>query len=168
MTTEMLQLARANAARAGTTNVEFLQGTIEAVSLLDASVDVVISNCVINLSINKPAVFAEAFGCCARASALVSPTASPRTTCLRRSGRTGQLRRLHHRRLFHARIPRRSHRRRGLPTSPTRDSHSVAESIHSAIVRATKPTFQHCRGPSQKFILIVTESSHLKRRDICI
>jgi arsenite methyltransferase len=61
MTTEMLRLARANAARAGTTNVEFLQGTIEAVPLPDASVDVIISNCVINLSTNKPAGFAEAF-----------------------------------------------------------------------------------------------------------
>jgi len=61
MTTEMIQLARANAARAGATNVEFLQGTIEAVPLPDASVDVVISNCVINLSTDKPAVFAEAF-----------------------------------------------------------------------------------------------------------
>jgi arsenite methyltransferase len=61
MTTEMVQLARANAARAGASNVEFLQGSIEAVPLPDASVDVIISNCVINLSTDKPAVFAEAF-----------------------------------------------------------------------------------------------------------
>ncbi len=61
MTTEMVQLARANAARAGATNVEFLQGTIETVPLPDTSVDVIISNCVINLSTDKPAVFAEAF-----------------------------------------------------------------------------------------------------------
>jgi SAM-dependent methyltransferase len=59
MTPEMLQLARANAAKAGVTNVEFLEGTIEAVPLPDESVDVVISNCVINLSLDKPAVFAE-------------------------------------------------------------------------------------------------------------
>lgn len=61
MTEEMLTLARANAAQAGVTNVEFLQGTIEAIPLPDSSIDVIISNCVINLSTDKPAVFAEAF-----------------------------------------------------------------------------------------------------------
>ncbi|HEX6844760.1 MAG TPA: arsenite methyltransferase [Actinomycetota bacterium] len=59
MTDEMLALARANAAQAGATNVEFLQGLIEDVPLPDASVDVVISNCVINLSTDKPAVIRE-------------------------------------------------------------------------------------------------------------
>jgi arsenite methyltransferase len=61
MTAEMLELARANQARAGATNVEFLEGRIEDVPLPDASVDVVMSNCVINLSPDKDAVFAEAF-----------------------------------------------------------------------------------------------------------
>jgi len=61
MTDEMLELARANAAKAGARNVEFLKGTIEAVPLPDASVDVVISNCVINLSTDKSAVLAEMF-----------------------------------------------------------------------------------------------------------
>jgi SAM-dependent methyltransferase len=60
MTPEMLQLARANQARAGVTNVEFLEGRIEAIPLPDQAVDVVVSNCVINLSTDKPAVFAEA------------------------------------------------------------------------------------------------------------
>jgi SAM-dependent methyltransferase len=59
MTDEMLDLARRNAADAGVTNVEFLRGDIEDVPLPDASIDVVISNCVINLSVDKPAVFAE-------------------------------------------------------------------------------------------------------------
>jgi len=59
MTEEMLSLARANAERAGATNVEFLRGLIEDVPLPDASVDVVISNCVINLSTDKPAVIHE-------------------------------------------------------------------------------------------------------------
>ncbi len=59
MTDEMLALARDNAAKAGATNVEFLQGYIEAIPLPAASVDVVISNCVINLSTDKPAVIAE-------------------------------------------------------------------------------------------------------------
>jgi arsenite methyltransferase len=59
MTPEMLALARRNAAEAGATNVEFLEGRIEAIPLADASVDVVISNCVVNLSVDKPAVFRE-------------------------------------------------------------------------------------------------------------
>jgi arsenite methyltransferase len=60
MTDEMLELARANQRRAGAENVEFLEGTIEEVPLPDRSVDVIISNCVINLSGDKPAVFREA------------------------------------------------------------------------------------------------------------
>src|SRR5215469_6676030 len=61
MTDDMLTLARANAAKAGASNVEFLKGEIEAVPLPDTAVDVVISNCVINLSVDKPAVLAEMF-----------------------------------------------------------------------------------------------------------
>ncbi|MCL1838024.1 MAG: arsenite methyltransferase [Propionibacteriaceae bacterium] len=61
MTDEMLELARANAAKAGISNVEFLKGTIEDVPLPDGCVDVVISNCVINLSVDKPKVFADMF-----------------------------------------------------------------------------------------------------------
>jgi len=61
MTDEMLELARRNAVEAGATNVEFLRGHIEGIPLPDASVDVVISNCVINLSGDKPAVFAEMY-----------------------------------------------------------------------------------------------------------
>jgi arsenite methyltransferase len=59
MTEEMLALARANAAERGVANVHFLKGEIEDVPLPAASVDVVISNCVINLSTDKPAVFRE-------------------------------------------------------------------------------------------------------------
>ena len=61
MTPEMLSLARANAAEAGATNVEFREGTIEDLPLPDGAVDVVISNCVINLSADKAAVLREAF-----------------------------------------------------------------------------------------------------------
>jgi arsenite methyltransferase len=61
MTAEMLDLARASARAAGTENVEFLRGQIEAIPLPDRSVDVIISNCVINLSTDRPAVFAESF-----------------------------------------------------------------------------------------------------------
>ena len=61
MTDEMLELARRNAAEAGVTNVEFRKGHIEDIPLDDATVDVVISNCVINLSGDKPAVLREMF-----------------------------------------------------------------------------------------------------------
>jgi arsenite methyltransferase len=59
MTDEMLALARRNAAEAGTTNVEFLKGHIESIPLPADSIDVVISNCVVNLAADKRAVFAE-------------------------------------------------------------------------------------------------------------
>ena len=61
MTDEMLTLARANQQNAGATNVEFLKGEIEHIPLPDNSVDVIISNCVINLSADKDRVIAEAF-----------------------------------------------------------------------------------------------------------
>ena len=59
MTDEMLTLARRNAAEAGATNVEFLKGTIEAIPLPADSIDVVISNCVVNLAADKSSVFGE-------------------------------------------------------------------------------------------------------------
>jgi SAM-dependent methyltransferase len=61
MTPEMLRLARANQAKTGLSNVEFRLGEIEHLPVADASVDVVISNCVINLSPDKPQVFREAY-----------------------------------------------------------------------------------------------------------
>jgi SAM-dependent methyltransferase len=61
MTEAMLRRARANAARLNAANVEFRQGQIEALPVADGSVDTVISNCVINLSPDKPRVFAEIF-----------------------------------------------------------------------------------------------------------
>ncbi len=61
MTDEMLELARRNAAAAGAGNVEFLKGEIEAIPLPDESVDVIISNCVINLAADKRTVLGEAF-----------------------------------------------------------------------------------------------------------
>ena len=60
MTDEMLELARANAAEAGVENVEFVKGYLEDMPLKEASIDVVISNCVINLSGDKPRVLREA------------------------------------------------------------------------------------------------------------
>ncbi len=80
MTEEMLALARANAAEAGVANAHFLKGQIEAVPLPADSVDVVVSNCVINLSTDKPAVFGElARVLRAGRPDSESPTSSPRT-----------------------------------------------------------------------------------------
>ena len=61
MTAEMLEIARTNQRNAGVTNAEFLEGTIEAIPLPEASVDVIVSNCVINLSTDKDQVLREAF-----------------------------------------------------------------------------------------------------------
>jgi arsenite methyltransferase len=61
MTDEMLALARENQRKAGLTNVEFLKGEIENIPLPDNSIDVIVSNCVINLSVDKDRVFREAF-----------------------------------------------------------------------------------------------------------
>ncbi len=61
MTDDMLELARENQRKSGLTNVEFLKGAIEQIPLPDKSVDVILSNCVINLSADKPQVLREAF-----------------------------------------------------------------------------------------------------------
>ena len=101
MTDEMLDLARRNAADAGAENVEFLKGYIEDVPLPDASVDVIISNCVINLSADKAQ---GVRGDAARAPAGRSD----------RDQRRRRVRRPHARRAGRAREPRRVHRRRAL------------------------------------------------------
>jgi SAM-dependent methyltransferase len=79
MTEEMLALARRNAAEAGATNVEFLKGQIEAIPLPAETIDVVISNCVVNLSTDKPAVFAETYRVlrCAEALSNTTPSRTP-------------------------------------------------------------------------------------------
>ena len=74
MTDEMLELARKNASEAGLENVEFYKGYIEEIPLADESVDVVISNCVLNLSGDKPQVSARPPGSCAPAGGSRSPT----------------------------------------------------------------------------------------------
>lgn len=140
MTDEMLSVALANAKKAGATNVEFLKGTIEAIPLPATTVDVVISNCVINLSTDKPAVFAETFrvlvpggriGVC---DIVADDTLTPEQRAERGeyvSCIAGAL-------SF-------SEYRGGLEAAGFADieitpAHQVADGMYSAIIRATKPT----------------------------
>ncbi len=139
MTDEMLTLARANASAAGVTNVHFLKGLIEAIPLAAESVDVVISNCVVNLSPEKPKVLAEIM------------------RVLRPGGRVGISDVVAEDRLSPAdRAERGSHvgciagalseseYRGGLTAVGLTDvevefTHGVADGIHGAIIRARKP-----------------------------
>lgn len=144
MTTEMLELARANAVKATASNVEFLRGAIEAVPLPDASVDVVISNCVINLSTDKPAVFAEAFRVLRPGGRLgVSDiVAEDELTADQRAERGSYVG------CIAGALSMREYRA-GLVAAGFIDisitpTHPVAEGMHSAIIRAVKPTVSCC------------------------
>ncbi|SHG22165.1 arsenite methyltransferase [Streptoalloteichus hindustanus] len=139
MTEEMLALAVANAARAGVANVEFLKGAIEAIPLPSNTIDVVISNCVINLSVDKPAVFAETFrvlrpGGRIRVTDVVSDDDLTPAQRAARGDYVGCI----------AGALSFSEYRQGLETAGFADieitaTHPVADGLHSAIVRATKP-----------------------------
>jgi len=139
MTDEMLQLALANARKARATNVEFLKGTMEAIPLPANSVDVVISNCVINLSTEKPAVFAETFRVLKPGGRIgVSDVvADDSLTAARRAERgdyagciAGALSFTEYREGLLA---------AGFTGVEITSTHSVADGMHAAIVRATKP-----------------------------
>jgi arsenite methyltransferase len=140
MTDDMLVLARQNAAEAGAGNVEFVKGTIEAVPLPDASVDVVISNCVINLSVDKPAVLAEMFrvlmpGGRIGISDIVAEDQMSPADRVAAGSYTGCI----------AGALSRAEYLSGLAaagfTDPTvRFTHEAAPGMHSAIIRAVKPT----------------------------
>jgi arsenite methyltransferase len=139
MTEEMLALARANAAKAGATNVEFLKGTIENIPLPASTVDVVISNCVINLSVDKPAVFAEAFRVLVPGGRIgvTDVVADDSLTAAQRAERgsyvgciAGALSFTEYRQGLEA---------AGFTGVEVTSTHEVADGMHSAIVRATKP-----------------------------
>lgn len=139
MTEEMLALAAANARKAGASNVEFLKGGIEAIPLPAHSIDVVISNCVINLSTDKPAVFAETYRVLVPGGriGITDVVADDALTPAQRAERgdyvgciAGALSFAEYRQgLERAGFT-------GIEITPT---HSVADGMHSAVVRATKP-----------------------------
>lgn len=140
MTDEMLELARRNAAEAGAANVEFRRGQIEDIPLPDASVDVVISNCVINLSTDKPAVFAQMHRVL-RPGGRVGVTdvvAEDTLTAAERAERGDWVGCV-------AGALSRSEYVAGLAAAGFTDidvsyTHSVADRMHSAIIRATRPS----------------------------
>jgi SAM-dependent methyltransferase len=139
MTDEMLALARRNAQEAGAANVEFRKGTIEALPLDDSSVDVVISNCVINLASDKAAVFAEIArvlkpGGRMGVSDVVADDLLSAEQRAERGSYVGCIAGALSFREF----------RTGLTAAGLTDvelvpTHQIVEGMHSAIVRATKP-----------------------------
>jgi len=139
MTDEMLALARRNATEAGATNVEFVKGTIETMPLHDASIDVVISNCVINLAADKPAVFAEIArvlrpGGRVGISDIVADDLLTPAQRAERGSYAGCIAGA-----LSFREYRDGLRAAGLTDVEIQPTHSVGEGMHSAIVRARKP-----------------------------
>ncbi|MEU8753421.1 arsenite methyltransferase [Streptomyces chartreusis] len=148
MTDEMLALALANAERAGATNVEFLKGTIEAVPLPAGTIDVVISNCVINLSVDKPAVFAEIFrvlkpGGRIGISDVVADDGLTSEQRAERGDYVGCIAGALSFAEYRAGLDAAGFT--GVEITPT---HPVADGMHSAIVRAVKPSLDDEPGDS--------------------
>ncbi|WP_079043596.1 arsenite methyltransferase [Streptomyces kanamyceticus] len=140
MTEEMLALALANREKAGAGNVEFLKGTIEAIPLPASTIDVVISNCVINLSTDKPAVFAEMFRVLAPGGriGISDVVADDHLAPAQRAERGDYVGCVAGALSF-------AEYREGLAAAGFTDieltpTHGVADGMHSAVVRAAKPT----------------------------
>ena len=139
MTEEMVALAVANAESAGARNVEFLKGTIEAIPLPAGAVDVVISNCVINLSTDKAAVFAETFRVLTPGGRIgvFDVVAEDRLTPAQRAERGDHVGCIAGALSF-------AEYRQGLADAGFTQvaitaTHPVADGMHSAVVRAVKP-----------------------------
>jgi arsenite methyltransferase len=139
MTDEMLDLARRNAEQAGVANVEFRKGYIEQIPLPDASVDVVISNCVLNLSGDKPKVLSEAArvlrpgGRLAISDVIAGPGMDDATRADMRQW-TGCIAGALTRQEFEHALTA-----AGLIDIEIRETHSVHEHASAAIIRAHKP-----------------------------
>jgi arsenite methyltransferase len=144
MTDEMLELARANAAEAGVENVEFVKGYLEAIPLADASVDVVISNCVINLSADKPTVIAETArvlrpgGRFAVSDVIADPDMDPATKA-DMAAWTGCIAGALTETEFHAALTE-----AGFEEIEIQTTHRVHEHASSATIRARKPAAACC------------------------
>jgi SAM-dependent methyltransferase len=139
MTEEMLDLARAHARQAGVSNVEFLRGRIEAIPLPDRSVDVIISNCVINLSTERPVVFAESFrvlrpgGRLGISDILAEDHLTPARR-IEHGGQVGCIAGAPSFAEYHAGLAA-----AGFTAITITATHQVADGVHSAIIRATRP-----------------------------
>ena len=140
MTEEMLALARRNAAEAGAGNVEFLKGQIEAIPLPAHTVDVVISNCVVNLSTDKPAVFRETFrvlkpgGRIGITDVVAEDQLSPADRA-ERGAWVGCIAGALSRSEYEAGLVA-----AGFTGVSVAFTHQVGDGLHSAIIKATKPT----------------------------
>jgi SAM-dependent methyltransferase len=140
MTEEMLALARHNAAEAQATNVDFLKGQIEAIPLPAGTVDVVISNCVVNLSTDKPAVFAETFrvlkpgGRIGITDVVAEDQLSPADRA-ERGAWVGCIAGALSRSEYEAGLAL-----AGFEQVSVAFTHQVGDGLHSAIIKATKPT----------------------------
>jgi arsenite methyltransferase len=140
MTDEMLELARANAAKAEAANVAFLKGAIEDIPLPDGSIDVVISNCVINLSVDKPKVLTEMFRVLTPGGriGISDIVAEDHLTPMQRAARGSYVGCI-------AGALSRTEYLEGLAVAgfvdvAVRFTHRAADGMHSAIIQATKPT----------------------------
>jgi arsenite methyltransferase len=140
MTEEMLALARTNAAKAGATNVDFLKGQIEAIPVPAETVDVVISNCVVNLSTDKPAVFRETFrvlkpgGRIGITDVVAEDQLSPADRA-ERGAWVGCIAGALSRSEYEAGLVA-----AGFTGVSVAFTHQVGDGLHSAIIKATKPT----------------------------
>ncbi|MDR3359842.1 MAG: methyltransferase domain-containing protein [Bifidobacteriaceae bacterium] len=144
MTEEMLMLARANAVKAGVANVAFLKGMIEDVPLADGAVDVVISNCVVNLSTDKPAVLAEMFRVLAPGGRIgvadvVAEDGLSLVERAERGSHVGCLAGALSRAEYLAGLAA-----AGFAGATVEFTHEVVEGMHGAIVRAFKPAGDGC------------------------